>query len=97
MRLVTQLDALRKSAARLAVPAQCDDVRLAAGGSLDRAALEGLVELLLLQRLSAMGRFVSISSRLRGMLTESAYEVVRDHMNNLRFGDAANALEASQR
>ncbi len=63
----------------------------------DRAALEGLVALLRIQSLSAMGRFVSLSDQLRRLLSESAYEVVRDHTNNLRFGDAADALEDIRR
>ena len=64
------------------------------GSTVDKDAIEGLVGLLRQQSLAAMSRFVSISDQLRRMLSESAYEVVRDHMNNLRYSDAADALDA---
>ena len=55
-----------------------------------------LIDLLRQQSLSAMDRFSSISRQLQSLLGKESYELVRDHVDNLRFSDAANALEETQ-
>jgi len=64
---------------------------------LEPRALADLVDLLRQQSLSAMDRFRTISPQLRRHLSASSYELVRDHIDNLQFSDAATALEESQR
>jgi glycosylphosphatidylinositol transamidase (GPIT) subunit GPI8 len=54
-----------------------------------------LIDLLRQQSLSATDHFTSISSQLRRHLSKDSYALVRDHIDNLQFRDAANALEAS--
>ena len=66
-------------------------------GELEPQVLADLVDLLRQQSLSAMDRFSAISPQLRRLLGKGSYELVRDHMDNLQFSDAADALEASQR
>ena len=70
---------------------------VASGVELEPQALTDLVGLLRQQSLSAMDRFRSISPQLRRLLSTSSYELVRDHIDNLQFSDAATALEESQR
>lgn len=61
-----------------------------------RAHLRAKQQMLRQQSLSAMDRFGSISPQLRRVLSEDSNEVVRGHIENLQFSDAAKALEASQ-
>ena len=44
-----------------------------------------------------MDRFAVLSPQLRRHLGTASYDVVRDHMDNLQFSNAADQLEASQR
>ena len=96
--LVARLDELRQVVTRLEEkPWPPIDAAPNALSVPDGDALDALVDLLRQQSLAAIGRFISISDQLRGMLSESAYDVVRDHMNNLRYIDAADALDAIRR
>ena len=45
----------------------------------------------------SIDRFGSISPQLRRLMSKESYELVRDHIDKLQFGDAATTLEASQR
>jgi hypothetical protein len=45
------------------------------------------------QNMSAVDRFNSLSPQLRGLLSRRTYDAVRDHIDNLKFGDAAQLLE----
>ena len=65
--------------------------------ALDPEAIANFVELLRDQSLSAIDTFDSISPQLHRALGEGAYGRVRDHIDNLRFSDAANVLEEYQR
>jgi len=56
-----------------------------------------LIGLLRQQSLSATERFASISPQLRRHLGKASYDAVRDHVDNLEFTDAADALDACQR
>ena len=66
------------------------------GEPLETGALSELVGLLRQQRLSAMDRFKALSPQLRGHLRLGDYERVEQHLDNLRFGDAADILETGQ-
>jgi diguanylate cyclase (GGDEF)-like protein/PAS domain S-box-containing protein len=63
---------------------------------LEPSALAELVDLLRLQSLSAVDRFSTLTPKLRLLLGKNRYELVRGHMVNLEFSDAATALAASQ-
>ena len=55
-----------------------------------------LVALLRQQRLSAMDRFKELSPQLRGHLRQDEYERVEEHLDSLRFSDAADILETTR-
>jgi CheY-like chemotaxis protein len=97
-RLATELQRLERSANPLleAARAQADDAALADGDALEPRALADLVDLLRQQSLSALDRFNAISPQLRRRLGKESFERVRDHIDNLRFSDAARALETGR-
>jgi hypothetical protein len=81
----------------VAARAQAEDSSTpSSGDGLEPQVLADFVDLLRQQSLSAMDRFGSISPQLRRVLSEDSYELVRGHIENLQFSDAARALEASQ-
>jgi len=96
-RLAVKLQRLGECAAPLVVtaPAQAEDP--SAASSRDRLAPQALadfVDLLRQQSMSAIERFSALSPQLQRLLSKGAFEVVRQHIDNLQFSDAANALEA---
>jgi len=93
------MERLRASAAPalVAAQAQTEGAALAAGGELMPQELFDLIGLLRQQSLSATERFASISPQLRRHLGKASYDAVRDHVDNLEFTDAADALDACQR
>ena len=98
-RLVTKLQRLRELAApALAViaPAEIEDALLTGGDALEPQALADLVNLLRRQSMSAIERFGCLSPQLQRLLSKSSFERVREHIDNLQFSDAANALEEGQ-
>jgi CheY-like chemotaxis protein len=97
-KLATQLQQLHRHAAPafMGGRAQAEEAVLPGGGELEKQALADFIALLRGQSLSAMDRFTSISPQLRRSLSTGSYELVRDHIENLQFSDAAEALEASQ-
>jgi len=99
--LAEQLRRMRQSAASIfdAVP-----LHSGAEGSegtplqaLEPSQLVELIELLRTQSLTAMSRFAALSPQLRQHLGEPSFELLRDHVDNLRFTDAAKALDDSPR
>ena len=64
---------------------------------LDRSLLTHLVMLLRQQNLSALARFEALSPQLRRRLGEGPYGVARDHVDNLRFHEAAESLASLER
>jgi len=94
--LAAQLRRLRQSAApAFIVP--FEEEALPRGVELKPQDLADFVDLLRQQSLSAIDRFGSISPQLRRLMSKESYELVRDHIDKLQFGDAATTLEASQR
>ena len=67
-----------------------------AGTAIDAQALADFVELLRQQSLSALDRFSALSPQLQRLLGPACYTQVREHIDNLRFTDAAKALEEAQ-
>jgi len=98
-RLVIKLQRLGECAAPLLVtaPAQAEDPSAATSGdSLDPQVLANFVGLLRQQSMSAIERFTGLSPQLQRLLSKGSFELVRQHIDNLQFSDAANALEAGQ-
>jgi hypothetical protein len=54
--------------------------------------LDELLGLLRRQNLSALARFDSIAPELQERLGDNAFQNVREHIDNLRFSEAATAL-----
>jgi PAS domain S-box-containing protein len=96
--LAAELHRLQQSAssALLTVPHPVEEELSREGGELASRDLAELIDLLHEQRLSAMDRFRTLSPQLRRHLSSDMYERVREHLDNLRFSDAAEVLEATQ-
>jgi len=97
--LGAQLRRLQESAAPalMAARAHIEEEVLPIEDELKPQDLADLINLLREQSLAAVDRFGSISPQLRRLLSKDSYELVRDHIDNLQFSDAAVTLEASQR
>jgi HPt (histidine-containing phosphotransfer) domain-containing protein len=95
-RLVTQMQRLADAAAPLleAARAPPEVAEPPADVDLDPAELADFVSLLRQQSLGALDRFSALSAGLRTRLGPAPYQVVRDHVHNLRFAEAVKALEA---
>jgi PAS domain S-box-containing protein len=97
--LSTKLERLRELAAPallVIASAQIKDASLTVGDALEPQVLADLVSLLRRQSMSAIERFSGLSPQLQRLLSKSSFERVREHVDNLQFSDAANALEAGQ-
>jgi PAS domain S-box-containing protein len=96
--LVIQIQMLLRSAAPLleTLRARAEEPAPALDEELQPRLLADLVNLLHDQSLSALDRFKSLSPQLRRLLGKNSYELVHQHMDNLRFSDAAKALEEIQ-
>jgi len=94
--LATQVQRLRQSAGpTLAVAqAQAESSAEASQEDLDPQLLGDLIGLLRQQNLSAVSRFQAITPQLQRRLGQASYALMRGHMDNLRFTDAVNLLEA---
>ncbi len=70
-------------------------LRLAAEGEapLKPQQVEDLIQALRQQSLSALRHFEAVAGRLRTLLGDATFEIVRDQVENLRFIDAARILE----
>jgi CheY-like chemotaxis protein len=99
MQLATQLQQMRQSAAPVfeAARTQAAEAAQPGGGEFDPQDLADFVGLLHRQSLSATNRFSALSPQLVRLLGKDAYEIVRGHMDNLEFSDAATALLAYPR
>ena len=97
-RLAGLLQGLRRSAAAALAeyPAKTEEELPLVGAEIEPQVVVDLIDLLRLQNLSAMDRFSSMSRQLQCLLGKESYELVRSHVDNLRFTDAANALEENQ-
>ena len=96
--LASQLHRLRQSAEpafQLRQAPVLDEI-VQDGDPLEMAALAELVDLLRQQKLSAMDRFKTLSPQLRGHLKLGDYERVEEHLDSLRFSDAADILETGR-
>ncbi|MEO8635190.1 MAG: PAS domain S-box protein [Gemmatimonadales bacterium] len=93
-----QLQRLRAGAAPLilAEKVRAGASAVAAGGELVPGQLADLISLLRQQNLAAVDLLGALSPQLQQLLGLESYGVVRDHLDNLRFGDAADVLAGSQ-
>jgi CheY-like chemotaxis protein len=82
---------LREEQSRIGASAWAPD------GAVARERMAELIALLGTQTLSAVDRYEAITPQLRSLLGEAAFAVVGDHMDNLRFTEAARILVGSQR
>ena len=95
LRLTAELQLVRRSA----TPEQSgqrvptDRPAISDDDELDPMLLLELVTLLRQHNLAATDRFADIGSQLRRRLGQESYALVRDHMTELRFTDAAKVLE----
>jgi HPt (histidine-containing phosphotransfer) domain-containing protein len=96
-RLAVLLQRLRESAAPAlaADPAETEEEAPYVGARIEPQVLADFIDLLRQQSLSAMDRFGALSRPLRSHLGKESYELVRNHIDNLNFSEAANALEAT--
>jgi CheY-like chemotaxis protein len=99
-RLATKLLHLRQRAAPALVvaapiPAEAESAPIS-GDALEPEVLAAFVDLLRQQSMSAIDCFSGLSPQLRRLLSRGSFELLRGHMDNLQFSDAARALEASQ-
>jgi len=98
-RLATKLQRLRELAApalAMIASVEIEDASLSGGDALEPRAVADLVSLLRRQSMSAIERFSGLSPQLQRLLSKSSFERVREHIDNLQFSDAANALEEGQ-
>ncbi len=95
--LVEQLAKLSENTTLIskALPTQPALRELPNDGELDPHDLADLIQLLRRQNLSAMARFKFLAPQIRSMLGTHAYSGVRDHIDSLRFEQAARLLEQS--
>jgi PAS domain S-box-containing protein len=98
MDLASELQHLGQSAAAAFRSRQAPAVEAVADGGdpLGMDALAELVGLLRRQQLSAMDRFKALSPQLRSHLRGGDYERVEEHLDSLRFSDAADILETER-
>jgi hypothetical protein len=71
------------------IAAPCD-------GELKASQLVDFIRILRLQSMSALNRFAPIAPQLRSLLGQDSFEIIREHMDNLRFVEAADALQQLQ-
>ena len=98
LHLASELQRLRQSAdaAFQSRQAPAQEPPMQGGEPIAPEALAELVGLLRQQRLSAMDRFKALSPQLRVHLRRAEYERLEAHLDGLRFGDAADILEAER-
>ncbi len=93
------MQGLRDSAAPAFAPATSDGEGVTGSETPlePQLPLAELVELLRQQSLSASDRFSLMSPQLRRVFSKDSYDRIGEHIDNLRFSDAADGLQASQR
>jgi PAS domain S-box-containing protein len=97
-RLIELLQRLREDTAEELVAARdgVTDAEPASGAPLAPRDLADLVDLLRRQSLSATERFNALAPQLRRLLSKSSYDIVRNHVDNLQYNDAAEALASNE-
>ncbi len=97
-RLDVLLGALRESAAPLlAQTTEADEPEATDSSGIEPEDLAGLLGLLRQQSLTAVDRFGSLSPQLRRLLGKANFTEVSEHVDHLRFADAALAIESALR
>jgi PAS domain S-box-containing protein len=94
-----QLHALRESAAATLDEGQSEegDGAAVAPSELNFAQIEDLARTLRRQHLSGLQQCNELSSQLRGLMGSEAFQVLRDHVKNLRFTEGVRMLEEGLR
>ena len=97
--LRAELRLLHQNASPLFAPkrVQSEEPAKMNGGQLASPDMADLVDLLRCQSLVAMERFNVLSPQLRPILGSESYDLVRSHIDNLRFGEAALVLVGNGR
>jgi len=92
-----ELDALRTKVAALAAPTrqQADDSPATESG--EPIDLLALADLLRTQSLASLRRFDALELRLNRLLGAEVGQMLRDHIDHLRFGAAADLIESYSR
>jgi PAS domain S-box-containing protein len=91
--LRSALRALREAAASVWMVEPASSVDLAVSSeAIEPRVLTELAALLRQQSMSAVDRFKALSPQLRGILGKPAYDTLSDHVDSLRFGEAAKAI-----
>jgi CheY-like chemotaxis protein len=92
--LQIEMEKLQKSATPVlqAARIEADAVIPSSAVSLAPHLLAELVELLGQQNLAAQNYFATLTPQLRQHLGKIQFEILRDHINNLAFGDAVSLL-----
>jgi PAS domain S-box-containing protein len=95
--IAAQLQGLRRGSARLlkTTRAPIEVAAVPGDDAIEPRVLADLVHLLREQNLSAIERFSVMSPMLLRLLGKDLFDLVGDRMDNLRFDDAADTLEAS--
>jgi PAS domain S-box-containing protein len=95
--LASHLQRLAQGATRIFVdePLLRDGAPLAAAGAPDPRLVTELIGLLRQQSLAALDRFGAVAPELRRRLGERPYARLLEQVENLQFGEAADALEAA--
>ena len=96
--LSTHLQALRRAAAEALRddPNQTSQTVQEISTAIDPQALADFIGMLRMHNMSAVDSFNSQLPQLRGLLSQHSYEIVRDHISNLKFDEAARLLEAAK-
>ncbi len=95
-RVATRLASLRERAGpAFAAPRAVAGMPVSDGDEVEPASLSGLLALLRQQNLSAAERFSALGPSLLRRMGRGSYERVREQIDNLRYNEAADAIEAS--
>jgi hypothetical protein len=95
--LTVQLQRLQHNAIPVLEAARtADEIAAPGDGELKDSQLVDFIRILRQQSLSALHRFAPIAPHLRTLLGQDSFEIIREHMDNLRFVEAADALQQLQ-
>ena len=97
VKLVAGLRRLRHACAPAfaANPPRIEQALLHEDAGFDSQTVADFVDLLRQQSLSAVERFGVLSPQLHRLLSKGSYEMLRGHIDNLRFDEAARELETN--
>jgi signal transduction histidine kinase/CheY-like chemotaxis protein len=96
--LSTHLQALRSAAAAALQddPTQTGQSGWVSSVAIDPQALADFISMLRLHNMSAIDSFNAQLPQLRRLLSQHSYDIVRGHIENLKFDEAARLLEAAK-